>query len=336
MATFHFSHPGTFLSASNTKTLQNDVQANPIRKKALEKLIKDTPLTYRPQALEKVDIDWGGKGIGHKECTKDGETAVAATLLFWATGDRRYGALAISILREWSTINKIFRGNNAPLEAAWSVCSMARAAELLKYSSLQKEWQSVEPAFLIWLDDIIMPVLKEASLWRWDFINNWHFSIVCARMQIAILREDQKEWQWAIDTYKCIFPKALVLSDCIGETTEVRRDLTHSQMLLGGMAQAAEMAWHQDIDIYDQRLIHCVELQSRIMMGEVPNGLTKECIKTPYGFWPEPVYEIPFAHFQGRKKIPMPNTWKYLQKVRPDRVTFHWGPNTLTHAQNLV
>ncbi len=334
--TLNFVHPGTYLAASKTRSLQQDVQSNPTRKKALERLMKDTPLTYRPQPLEIVDIDWGGRGNGHKECTKDGETAVAAALIFWATGDRRYGVIAISILREWSIINKVFCGNNAPLQAAWSMCSMARAAELLKYSSLQTEYKAIEKTFLKWVNDIIMPVLKEQSVWRWNIINNWHFSILCARMQLAILVEDTAEWNWAVKTYKEILPKALILSECIGEVSETRRDVTHAQFLLGGMVQAAEMAWHQGIDIYDHRLVYCFELQSRIMMQEVPDGITKECIKTPHGFWQEPIYEIPYAHFHGRKKIPMPHTWKYLQRVRPERVTFHWGPNTLTHAQNLV
>ncbi len=330
---FRFVHPGTFMSPKMTRDLATKSK-NGVRKLALQKMIASTPLTYKPRAIREVNIGWGGKGVGHDECTKDGETAVAATLIYWASGDKRYGELAISILKSWATTNVVFSGNNAPLEAAWSVCSMARAAELLKYSELKEHWNEIEPVFMKWLDAVIMPVLREPSLWRWDMKNNWHFSIICARMQVAILREDVSEWEWCVKTYREIFPKALVCGECCGETIECKRDVTHAQMLLGGMIQAPEMALHQGIKLYDDRLIECVELQARIMMKEIPKGLKSEDIKTPYGYWPEPIYEIAYAHFAGRMKKEMPNTAKYLQqpKVRPDRVTFHWGGNTLTHA----
>lgn len=334
-----FVHPGTFMSPEMTRALASEVAKDPLRKKALDKLMSAVPLGYKPRALKEVNIDWGGKGIGHDECTKDGEAAVSAALIFWATNDVRYGELALAVLKAWATTNKTFSGNNAPLEAAWSVCSMARAAELMKYASemaLAKKWKELEPTFFAWLDSLILPVLRDPSVWRWGMKNNWHFSIVCARMQIAILREDVREWEWSIKTYREIFPKALVQSECCGETVECKRDVTHNQMLLGGMIQAPEVAFHQGVrDLYDDRLVDCVELQARIMMQEVPKGLKREDIKTPYGFWPEPIYEIAYAHFHGRMKKQMPYTQKYLQhpKVRPDRVTFHWGGNTLTHAR---
>ncbi len=334
---FRFVHPGTFMSPAMTKSLAADVVKNPVRWAALQKLIATTPLTWKARALRDVSIDWGGKGVGHDECTKDGEMAVAAALIFWATGDKKYGELAVVILKAWATVNVSFKGNNAPLEAAWSVCSMARAAELLKHSvhdDIRKAWREIEPAFFVWLDKLIMPLLRDAGVWRWPK-NNWHFSMLCARMQIAILREDYVEWDWCVKTYREIFPKALMLvsgNSCCRETVE--RDLTHGHFALGGMIQAPEMALHQGVQLYDMRLLDCVELQSRIMMKDVPQGLKLEDIKTPYGYWPEPIYEIAFAHFHGRMKKEMPYTAKFLSqpRVRPDRVTFHWGGNTLTHA----
>lgn len=325
------------MSPTMTKNLASDVINKPLRREALQKMMKSVPLDYKIRALRDVSIDWGGKGVGHEECTKDGEAAVSAALIFWATGDKKYGELALRILKAWATINVSFKGNNAPLEAAWSVCSMARAAELLKHCAVddvKRAWRDTEPAFFMWLDRIIMPLLRDATVWRWAK-NNWHFSMLCARMQIAILREDYTDWDWCVKTYREIFPKALVTgSECCGETVECKRDVTHAQMLLGGMIQVPEMALHQGVQLYDDRLMSCVELQSRIMMREVPTGLKPEDIKTPYGYWPEPIYEIAFAHFHGRMKKDMPYTAKFLAqpRVRPDRVTFHWGGNTLTHA----
>jgi len=330
-----FVHPGTFMSPEMTFSLQHTVASSVVRKRALEKLRNSVPFNYQPKALETVHIGFHGVGKGHDECTKDGETAIGSALLLWATGDTRYGALSLSILNSWASKNKVFAGDNATLEAAWSVCSLARAAELLKYSkdaNTANGWKASEPIFYMWIDRVIYPVLKSKHIWSWKVKNNWHYSVLCARMQLAILREDQEEWKWCIETYKKIFPCSLVSNGCCGETVETRRDVTHNMFLLGGMVQVAEMAYHQKIDIYDARLVDCFETQAKIMLKETPEGLTRADIKTPYGYWIEPVFEIPYAHFRGRLKKPMPYTERLLSTNRPDRITFHWGGNTLTHA----
>jgi hypothetical protein len=175
--------------------------------------------------------------------------------------------------------------------------------------------------------------LRDPSIWRWKIRNNWHLSNICARMQIAILREDHNEWAWSINTYKDLLPKVILSNTgCCGETVETKRDLTHGQFLLGGLSQVPEMAWHHGVDIYDTRLVPCYELQSSLLQKEVPSGLKPEDIKTPYGYWPEPIYETAYAHFKGRMGIGMPKTEALLYKMRPERVTFHWGGGSLTHA----
>ena len=159
--------------------------------------------------------------------------------------------------------------------------------------------------------------------------------MLCARMQIAILRDDYAEWAWCIETCKKIMTLCICLKGaCPGEITETQRDLTHAQFLLGGLIQAPEMAYHQGIDIYDPRLQQCAELHAQLLLKDIPAGLTRETIKTPYGYWTEPVFEIAYHHFNHRKKEKMPYTKKLLGLSRPDNVTFHWGGNTLTHAMD--
>lgn len=327
MKSFAFRHPGTMMSPEMTRTLKEDIAKDPVRKQAFESLKKDTPSTYQPLAIAEVNIGYGGVGKGHKECTTDGEMAYKAALLYWATHDQSYANLAINILTAWATKNKVFTGDNAPLEAAWSICSMARAAELLRDQPL---WKTIKPHFLTWIDHVVKASLWNKDVWKWNIKGNWHFSILCARMQLAILRDDTEEFMTTIKLYQENLPRAI----CIGHpchTSETKRDCTHAQFLLGGLLQLPEMAYHQGFDIFDQRLHSIMEYHARVMMKEVPDGITKEEIKTPYGYWNEPVWEIGLAHFQGRKNIPMPKTEQNLQKFRPERVTFHWGAATLTH-----
>jgi hypothetical protein len=296
------------------------------RKHAVEKLISETPISHVPRPLAVVDIGYGGVGKGHIESTKDAEMAVSFAVLYWVTHRPEYVDMAIKIIKAWSITNTVWRGDNALLEASWVVCSFARAAELIKYCTHKDRrdtWcRDIEPLFFKWIDSVIMPVLRSEHIWKWDIVNNWHFSQICARMQLAILREQKSEWDWCI-------------KKCPGETTETCRDVTHAQMQLGGIIQAAEMAHHQGVNLFDDRLWHCFELQASIMMKEIPAGLTKADIKTPYGYWYEPVWHIAHAHFTKRRKRPMPKTEAYIKQIGPDRVCFHWGPNYITHYMRL-
>lgn len=330
----NFQHPGTMMSRAMTLSLQHDTTVNEVRKKARDKLIKETPLSYEPKPLHTVDIGFGGTGTGHKEFTKDAEVAYQAALIYWSTLNPMYGHLSLTILKAWCTTNKIFQGDNAPLEAAWGTCSLARAAELIKHAThhpeLVKGWKCIEPAFYKWIDTIMMTPLKRQDIWKWPIQGNWQFSIICARMQLAILREDEQEFKWAVQAYKQLLPKCI----CCGHAchiSETKRDLTHAQFELGGMIQAAEMAWHQGVDIFDSRMYDIFEYHARLMLKEIPEGIRREDIHTPYGYWYEPVWEVAVAHFQGRLKKPMPKCERWLQTFRPERVAFHWGGGTLTH-----
>ena len=336
----NFNHPGTLMSVAMTKSLKADCAAIPVRAAALEKLVKSVPLTYVSRAIPEVNLDWGGKGTGHEECTRDGEMAYMAAVLFIATKNQIYAAIAVNIIRAWATVNKVWKGNNALLEAAWSCCSLARAAELLKYTMSDADksklkWSETESTFNKWIDTTIMPVLTLEDIWRWPVIGNWHFSQICARMQLAILRENRAEFKWCVDRYKLAVEKAFVCSkERCGELSETTRDLTHSAFELGGMTQVAELAFHQSIDlwtIFDGRLFDACELQASLLLKEVPKGFELAEIHTPYGYWCEPVLEIPYAHFNGRKKRPMPKTAALLATQRPERYTFHWGLGTVTH-----
>lgn len=323
-------HPGTTMSPSATRTLRTNVMSDPTRLAAYNQMVKDTSLSYQPKAIQDVCIGYGGKGKGHEELTKDGEQAYRSAIIFLVSNDKSYVRMVLDILSAWSTKNKTFTGDNAPLEAAWSICSMARAAELIRHTL---EWQTstVPKSFFRWLDERVMPHLTNESVWKWKFRNNWHFSIICARMQLAILRDNKLEFEWAVTAYRNSLPQAI----CQGHpchTSETKRDLTHVQFLLGGIIQAAEMAFHQNVtDLYDDRLHPIIEYHASLLLKEVPPGISAEDIKTPYGYWNEPIWELALVHFRGRKGLPMPKTESNVQRSRPERVTFHWGGGTITH-----
>lgn len=329
-----FTHPGTTMSPKMTFDLQKDKENDTERKKAFNKLKMSFVEHYTSNALPIVDIDWGGKGKGHNECTKDGEMAYISALMHWCTMDDKSAIISVNILKDWAKTNKIFKGNNAPLESAWCVCAFATSAELLKHSkspNIRKAWTETEALFFHWIDNVIMPNLKRKDIWSWDPVNNWHFSIICARGQLAILRDNVVEWDWCVKTYKEILPKTIGFANCPCHISETKRDLTHAQFQIGGIIQFAEMAFHQGSHLYNPKIADVIEYHASIMLQEVPAGIAKEDIKTPYGFYYEPVWEIAFAHFHLREGKLMHKCDAWLQTFRPERVCFQWGAGTLTH-----
>lgn len=289
-------HPGMFMSPAMTRALAADVRASPDLWRALDRLRAQTPVAWSPRPLEVVD---GGLAV----CAQDGQTAASAALVFTATGEEPYARVALSILEAWAATNKAWRGNDALSEASWSACTMVRAAELLKHAeapAIRRLWAGIEGAVFAWLRAVVLPVLHSEC--------DVHFARICAGMQIAILLEDRQEWSRCLGQYGPALAKAIA---------EGGRPGQEGAFLLGSAAQAAEMAWHQGVDLYDDRLAACVERQARFVMRGAGCG--------------EPVWEIPLAHFAGRRGRRMPKTEECAARARPDKCTFMWGPNTLTH-----
>lgn len=48
--------------------------------------------------------------------------------------------------------------------------------------------------------------------------------------------------------------------------------------------------------------------------------------------WSYPTWEIAYNHYNGRRGISLPNTLKYIYKVRPTDAKYHMVWETITHA----
>ncbi|GBF98426.1 hypothetical protein Rsub_10491 [Raphidocelis subcapitata] len=307
-----FAHPGTLMGAREVELLKRRVASG------------EQP----PCPLAEVVIQYDGVGQGHDEFVeRDGKVVYMQAVAWLATGEAQYAHNAAYIIWAWSSVNKVFVGQNGPLEAGWGVASMARSAELLKYT--WPGWHpKVETAFLSWVDRVIMPNLKSNSLNHLP-LGNWHTTVAEAKAQLAIFKGDTalfaealSDWQRVIDSY---------LQPC-GECSETKRDLYHSQFGLGGLVQVAELAWQQGVDLYshaDCRLAAALEFHALITNGGVPPQCTYPL--RGIGFLPCG-WEVALNHYKGRWGMSMPETEKLLARSRPEGYVFHWGLGTLTHC----
>jgi Alginate lyase len=101
-----------------------------------------------------------------------------------------------------------------------------------------------------------------------------------------------------------------------GYTAETARDLTHVEMSFAAEINAAEMAWHQGIDVYTpqaKRLTVFMEAEAKLRLGEPPpQSMTAQLV--PYGL--VGTYEIAYNHYANRIGMPLPDTQQILQILR--------------------
>jgi hypothetical protein len=317
-------HPATLIAPDNIKLSSN--------KAVIDALLSRTPETLKTNVLEIVDIGFGGAGNGHKEFTGDAAQAYGQALAYIVTKKDVYAENVMKILWDWSTKCKVFKGNNAPLEAAWGVASMSRACELVKYVYKSKWKKGVETSYITWVRKLLLPHLKgetERYKLNWGFFNNWHTSITEARMQFALLTDDIQEFNWCCTRYKEILSK-YVKED--GLTGESFRDSDHCCFGLAGLIQMAELAWHQGINLYTDTLRKSLELHAGVYSGEAnPPNWPRESFSV-YKWIQPSAWEVAVNHYTNRNKFPMPYTQSLLKKIRPCKYELHWGWDTLTHA----
>lgn len=301
-------------------------------RKAVELIIEDAA-NSAGQALEVVDIGFGGKGKGHVEFTGDGKRCYAQVLAYLITGNEEYARNAMKIIKDWTQKCKVFRGDNAPLEAAWGTAVMARTMELLKYR-YSKFDLNLEKEYISWVKRLLIPHLTgqtEKYKLKWGFYNNWHTSILEAKLQFALLCDDTSSVNECIQEYIKIQNKYIQEN---GFTYETLRDSDHNCFGIAGIINVSEILYNQGIDMYSLRnnLLHkCVELHAGIYhCNIIPAGYKREQFNI-YKWIQPSSWEIVFNHFTNRRNMPMPNTKQLLNKIRPCKFELHWGYDTITH-----
>ena len=356
----NLAHPGGLMSAGQIKDLAAISNSeDPMKQSALALLLENTPIDYQVRVVTNLRIEYEKTPAmkeQHRLLVEDAAVqAYQQALAFLVTCDDRYAKNSMQILKQWSEKNLTFEGQNAPLEAAWAVASMARAAELLKYTYL--DWDlSIESKFLTWITNKLEPQINRQVQWNFNkWHNNWHTSITEAKMQIAILRDDRQGFEEMIQYYDRIIEGREGMHPFLnevkndrylfptGQSQETCRDIVHAQFAQGSLLQVPEIAWHQGRNLYSKYqdlLIKTMEYHAPIIRGEpLPKGTInlnlnstdygKPCVLKWVGF--QPTWEIGLHHFRNRLGLSLPETERTLNQFRPERYTFHWGLGTLTH-----
>jgi hypothetical protein len=349
-----FVHPGALNSAAELQFVKAQIQAGAQPWAGeLERLIGSDSATRAPHALTNIRSD----DDGDANTSKDDAIASYAQALLWVfTGDDTYAQRAAAILNAWSGLQGFTAGSEQDrLQAGWIGAVFAPAAEIIReYPS----WTDAEIASLqAMFRRAFYPQLNKASFWN----GNVDLTQIDAMMAIAVFNEDEAGFTAGLDRLRRRSRSYFYLAsdgdlpDAIegdggdpqafwsrptkwvdGLTQETCRDNGHhAQYALGSALHAAEVAWHQGVDVYtemQERYTTAMELLATQLVTGSMQGTCPDDAPTGsrYDTW-----EVGYSHYHNRMGTALPKTEKLIvEQIRPKapRAIWNLAYETLTHA----
>lgn len=211
------------------------------------------------------------------------------------------------------------------------------------------DWPEQEQAkFEKMLHDVFYDTIK-------DFYpsanGNWDASMIQTMLAMGVFLDDREMFHRAAEYYRDGKGNGAVTHyiNEFGECQESGRDQAHTQMGLGYLACAAEIAWKQDVDLYGvgkNRLRTGFEYTAKYNLGHDVRYEPYRSFEGRYHY-PEisekargrfsSIYERVYHHYHDRLEMRMPFTRRVLEKIRPEpfqRAHAPWG--TLMFAEGPV
>ena len=296
-------------------------------------------LDYKPNAVVKVVRGaYNDPNIGSSDFSTDSMAAYSHALQWWITGEKDHAAKAIEILNAWSSTLESIEGHDARLLTGMGGIGFCNAAELIRHSDASWETKDQE-RFEQMLREIFYPLIE-------DFFpsanGNWDASIIQTMIAMGVFLDDRAMFDRACDYYLQGEGNGAIENyfNDFGECQESGRDQTHTQMGLGFLGCACEIAWKQGVDLYaaaDNRLALGFEYTAKYNLG---NKVRYEPFKSFEGRYHykklssdsrgrfAPIYERIAHHYHDRMGLDMPYSREVAEKRRPDSFsTTHmpWG-----------
>jgi hypothetical protein len=345
IAQMTFVHPGALSDKAELEFIKTKIQSG------------SQPWTNAFQKMRELAIPFADSTAPASEEGQkaDGQQAYANALAWYFTGDVWYANQAIGILNMWG---KTFRGytpvdGQNQLVAGWIGTLLGSAAEIM---TIYPGWARADKERLqAMFRHAFYPALNKMSTWN----GNVDLAQIDAMMSIAIFNEDETEFRLAVSRFNERVPAYFYqVSDGVvppipgdggdvdafwsypakwldGLTQESCRDNNHhAQYGMASALHAAEIAWHQGVDLYTpytKRFTDAMELMARQvtsgnMQGTCNNNYTTTDI---FDTW-----EVGYSHYHFRKGMRLPDTRKVLKKAVRKNGVSDWNIffETLTHA----
>ena len=327
-----FVHPGLLHSRAELGFIKQKIGAGEQPwKSAWEKLqsAREASLTYAPKP--RAAVVRGVKNnpnIGSSAMSNDSVAAYAHALQWSLTGKQAHAKKAIEILNAWSAKLESVSGHDAKLLIGMAGMGFCNAAELIRHSEAgwlpedQKQFERM-------LREIFYPVIQ-------DFYptanGNWDASMIQTMLAMGVFLEDRAMFDRAVDYYLHGEGNGAIEKyvNSSGECQESGRDQAHTQMGLGFLGCACEMAWKQGVDLYgaaDNRLAVGFEYTAKYNLGEDVPYEPYRSVEGRYHYRTlspisrghfAPIYERIVHHYHDRIGLEMPFSVKVADQGRPE------------------
>jgi hypothetical protein len=281
------------------------------------------------------------------ETEQDANAAYQNALMWAITGNQAHASKAIQILNTWSANLTTISGSDAILAAGIYGFKLVSAAEILRHTGagwLPADVARAEGLFR----NVYYPVIRDFA----TFANgNWSLACVMTMMAIGVFSDDRAMFDRAVSWYQNGSDNGSLTHYVInqaGQCQESGRDQAHAQLGLGYLAQSAEIAWNQGMDLYgavDNRLLRGFEYTASYNLGnDVPfQAYTDTTGKYRHTTISDlergsfrPIYEMVYNHYRVRRGLACPYTEAVAQRLRPEGAAFqadHPGFGTLLFSR---
>jgi hypothetical protein len=330
---------------------------------------------------------YGYRNIGDVEHLDDARAAYTQALLWYVTGNKAHADKAIQIMNAWSsTLTEIkfdqprrpdnggILFDSGKLQAGWGASLFTRAAEIVRHSGAG--WSATDVGrFEQLLDDVYLPLV----ITGWTGNANWLMTFAEATMGIGVFTNDRATFDAGVAMWRQKTPSTIYLASdgptpvpphhiysstsqllnywfkpnkyISGLQGETLRDLSHMAMGLGAMANGAETARIQGVDLYGEqraRIVAAFELNADYV-NQYLDEKARRSGAEPASTW-RPTnwvgssfksggsahnggWEVAYNHYAVRLGVSMPNTKRLVERNRPTGVGLHMTWETLTHAR---
>lgn len=327
-AAFTFAHPGLLHSRADLARMKSAVAEG---REPVAAGFAALAADFRSQhgyAVRNTGqiITWGrGPTDNTSQAATDAAAAYQNALMWAITGDVRHADKARDILDAWAASLAGITGADGQLGAGIQGFKFVNAAEILRHSGYdgwsEEAIRRCERSFT----DVWYPALSGYCLYA---NGNWDIAALRTILAIAVFCDDRVMFEDALRFAAAGSGNGSVLHRIVtaaGQGQESGRDQAHEQLAVGLLADAAEVAWQQGVDLYgfaDDRILANFEYFARYNLGDDSVPFTPDLdrtgkyIKTAVsnrqrGAW-RPLWEMAYAHYAGRLGKPAPYTEKVI------------------------
>ena len=231
-------------------TTRSDSRSNSERKRSgsrsrSRRHVAVSSLDYKPSPRAHVERGPSNNpNIGSSDFSHDSIAAYSHALQWQLTGEKAHAEKAIEILNAWSGTLESVSGHDARLLIGMAGIGYCNAAELVRHSDA--DWKAEDQnRFEQMLRKIFYPTIENFYP---SANGNWDASMIQTMLAMGVYLDDRKMFDRAANYFLHGQGNGAIENyfNAFGECQESGRDQAHTQMGIGFLGAACEIAWKRE------------------------------------------------------------------------------------------